>query len=179
MINIFKKKPKECKHKYKDFPWFITYERDERSILQYYRVKIVEPYVCLICKKRVDMVLSCISNVDIDDVEDKIKDLKKRYKDKLEERAVVEDMVNDCQLVDKSFLESYEYSQKVTEDIMKSMHEQTPGSPCSVSEAITILSKSCPENQVKENKSGSNNNDLKVQVEKAKEQAKALQMKGN
>lgn len=106
------------------------------------------------------MVLYCVSNVCISEVEDRIKDLKKRYKDKLEEQAVVEDMVNDCQLVDKSFLESYEYSQKVTEDIMKSMHEQTPGSPSSVSEAITILSKSRPENQVKENKSGSSNNEL-------------------
>lgn len=139
MINIFKRKPKECKHKYKDFPWFIALERDERSILERYRLKVVEPYVCLLCKQRIDVVLSCVSNVDIDDIDEKIKSIKNRYKDKIEERAVVEDMVNDCQLVDKSFLESYEYSQKVTEDIMKSLHEDKPASGGSNNDDLMAL----------------------------------------
>lgn len=139
MINIFKRKPKECKHKYKDFPWFIALERDERSILERYRLKVVEPYVCLLCKKRTDVVLSCVPNVDVDNMDDKIKALKNLYKDKIEERAVVEDMVSDCQLVDKSFLESYEYSQKVTEDIMKSLHEDKSTSDGSNNDDLMAL----------------------------------------
>jgi len=139
MINIFKRKPKECKHKYKDFPWFISLERDERSILERYRLKVVEPYVCLLCKKRTDVVLSCVANVDMDNMNDKIKELKDRYKGKIEERAIVEDMVSDCQLVDKSFLESYEYSQKVTEDIMKSLHEDKSTSDGSNNDDLMAL----------------------------------------
>ena len=79
------------------------------------------------------------ANVDIDDIDEKIKSIKNRYKDKIEERAVVEDMVNDCQLVDKSFLESYEYSQKVTEDIMKSLHEDKPASGGSNNDDLMAL----------------------------------------
>ena len=147
MINIFKRKPKECKHKYKDFPWFIALERDERSILERYRLKVVEPYVCLLCKKRTDVVLSCVVNVDMDNMNDKIKELKDRYKGKIEERAIVEDMVSDCQLVDKSFLESYEYSQKVTADIMKSMHEDkhTSGSSNNDNDLMALV------NEIKNN----------------------------
>ena len=123
MINIFKKKQKECKHKYKDFPWYISYKKEENKILPFYRIEIIEPYVCLLCKKRIDKVLSFIPDVDEEKVDEIIKDLQKKYGSKIEDITIVEDMVNDCQLVDKSFIESYEYSQKITEDIMKSMHE--------------------------------------------------------
>lgn len=160
MINIFKKKPKECKHKYKDFPWYITYYMDKARILPTYTIDITEPYVCLICKERVNKNLMHIVGVDPNDLDKELNELNNKYASNLESKAIVEDMVNDCQLVDKSFVESYEYSQKVTEDIMKSMHEKPSNDPCNISEAIASLSKPYSESQIKENKSGSNNNEL-------------------
>lgn len=50
-------------------------------------------------------------------------------------------------LVDKSFLESYEYSQKVTADIMKSMHEDkhTSGSSNNDNDLMALV------NEIKNN----------------------------
>lgn len=146
MINIFKKKPKECKHKYKDFPWYIEYNSYEERYETRYTVKIKEPYVCLLCSNRIDKTLCSQSGLTKREAEKCIDEFLDMHKDRIQDAAIVEDMVNDCQLVDKSFLESYEYSQKVTEDIMKSMHERPSDNPRSVSEA--------------ENKSGSSNSEL-------------------
>ena len=169
MINIFKKKPKECKHKYKDFPWYITYYMDRSKVFPTYTIDITEPYVCLICKERVDKNLMHMIGIDPDELDKKLNELNDKYASNLENKAIVEDMVNDCQLVDKSFVESYEYSQKVTEDIMKSMHEMPSNDPCNISEVIASLSKSCSESQIKENKSGSDNKELLNLISNIKE----------
>ena len=123
MINIFNKKPKECKHKYKDFPWYIEYTPYTDMYGTKYTVKIKEPYVCLLCGNRIDKTLCSQLNLTKREAEKCIDEFMDIHKDRIQDAAIVEDMVNDCQLVDKSFLESYDYSQKITEDIMKSMHE--------------------------------------------------------
>ena len=139
MINIFKKKPKECKHKYKDFPWYIEYNKYTDMYETKYAVKIKEPYVCLLCGNRIDKTLCSQLGLTKKEAEKCIDELLDMHKDRIQDAAIVEDMVNDCQLVDKSFLKSYEYSQKVTEDIMESMHERSSDNPCGASESNNEL----------------------------------------
>ena len=142
MIRLFKHR---CKHKFKDFPWYIDYNKKKRFSFDYlgietlYKEKIIEPYVCLLCKKRLNKILACSEWVHFSKSEDIEDDWKRKFEGKILPRAAVEDMVNDCQLVDKSFLESYEYSQKITEDIMESIHKDKRASNCSDNNELMTL----------------------------------------
>lgn len=68
----------------------------------------MQPYVCAVCKKRINKVLQITdwnvyhTHLDI------MKQLKKKYADKIKEIAIVEDEVNDFQLVDKDFIDAYD-----------------------------------------------------------------------
>ena len=119
MFNLFKKK---CNHKYKDFPWYIEIEEDTNGS---YSVKIKEPYVCVICKNRIDKKLYGKTLNYRSDLDDKVYEIKETYGNQIKSTAEIEDMVNDFQLVDKQFLETYEYSQKITEEIFKNIQNNS------------------------------------------------------
>lgn len=46
--------PPPCKHKWKDFPWYIDSALFDNTKLH---IRIIEPYVCIYCKKRKDIIL--------------------------------------------------------------------------------------------------------------------------
>lgn len=119
MFNLFKKK---CNHKYKDFPWYIV---TKKNINNTYSVEIKEPYVCVICKNRIDKELSRKTFSWESDFDTEVQDIKEVYGDKIKSAVEVEDMVNDFQLVDKQFLETYAYSQKITEEIFKNIQNNS------------------------------------------------------
>ena len=126
LFDIFKKKETVCKHKYKDFPWYIAYERHEDIYGITYTVRIKEPYVCLLCGNRIDKTLCSRSNITKKEAEKCVDEFLDIHKDRIKDAAIVEDMVNDCQLVDRAFVESYELSQQITADIMSGAYSK-PG----------------------------------------------------
>lgn len=89
--------PHECIMK--DMPWFITTEYDgEKRTASY---KIIEPYICITCGKRIDKVLEehHWANITSDWREQQYEDVRKKYKKYLKPRAIVEDMINNIILV--------------------------------------------------------------------------------
>ena len=97
-------KPVECRHHWKDFPWYYeaTYYSDHRKL----EAKLVEPYVCIHCKERKNISLRTYSSVDVSYNEAKkfIDEWERKYSDHIEDRAIVEDMIHDMQLVDREYL---------------------------------------------------------------------------
>lgn len=96
-----------CNHKWKDFPWYIDAVLYGGSELH---VKIVEPYVCIYCKKRKDVILKEQThlNYTVSKAYDFILSLEEKYKDFIKDEAVVNDMINDMILVDREYLRLYE-----------------------------------------------------------------------
>ena len=99
---------KECNHKWKDFPWYIqsTYYPESSS----YNIAIYEPYVCILCKERKDIILSKLSHTGetFEQCLEQIETAEEVYKDHIQPRAVVEDMIHDFQMIDKAYLEAFE-----------------------------------------------------------------------
>ena len=97
-------KPVECRHHWKDFPWYYeaTYYSDSHRL----EAKLIEPYVCIHCKERKNVVLKEHARVNIsyDDANDVIEEWREKYKDHMEDRAIIEDMIHDTQLVDREYL---------------------------------------------------------------------------
>ena len=94
-----------CFHTWIDFPWFIrhkwtpnTYGDKGTSILSVY-----EPYVCVHCKERKDVLLYQETEEGISTKRhwDKLREWEEKYKDHAKPRPVVEDMINDAIYVDK------------------------------------------------------------------------------
>ena len=107
---LFKKKTPVCLHKHKDFPWYVAISKYEHGGYTYrYKVDVVEPYVCVHCGRRQDIVLIQYSDImskgEADNIAEK---LKEKYSDYIQDRAIVEDMVNDTILVDQQYLRFYE-----------------------------------------------------------------------
>lgn len=117
-MGIFKKKvetseykPRTCDHKWTDIRidgeecWYVDSILDGNKV-QY---SIIEPYVCIHCKQRKDVVLaqqttSFTTKTAAYDYYDKLrKDLKKQYP-QIKDRAIVEDKISDVQLVDRDYL---------------------------------------------------------------------------
>lgn len=103
---FFKKKAVVCLHKYKDFPWYIEVSRYENDSGNYrYKVDVVEPYVCVHCGRRQDIVLFRSSGIysksEADNIAEKFRE---KYAGHIQDRAIVEDMVNDTILVDQQYL---------------------------------------------------------------------------
>lgn len=95
--------PTPCRHKWMDFPWY--YEAKYMKDTKFFRAKIIEPYVCIHCKERKNIVLKEISSyISLKDANDVIESWQKTYKDKIQDKAIVEDMINDMQLVDREYL---------------------------------------------------------------------------
>lgn len=97
--------PQECAHKYKDFPWYreAVYYTNFQSIT----FKIYEPFVCVLCGHRVNKVLmdETCSVKSKKDGDAWIRCKCEAIEDRIQHRAIVEDMIADMQLVDRRFLE--------------------------------------------------------------------------
>ena len=97
--------PPPCKHKWQDFPWIMRfyYDYGQRKL----HIKIIEPYVCIYCKKRKDKVLleDWYTNTGEKEIDRLMDEYRAKYKDHAEPEAIVEDKINDFQLVDREWLE--------------------------------------------------------------------------
>ena len=110
MFRFKKEKPQpppQCDHKWQDFPWIIHGLYD--PVCHCVRVTITEPYVCIHCGERKDVTL--YNKTKIATSQDKADDIYMKvyetYKDHIEDKAVVEDMIADMQLVDREYLKYY------------------------------------------------------------------------
>lgn len=97
-------KPVECRHHWKDFPWYYeaTYYKDTYRL----EAKLIEPYVCIHCKERKNVTLKEHQRVNLsyDEANELIDEWREKYKNYMEDRAIVEDMIHDMQLVDREYL---------------------------------------------------------------------------
>lgn len=96
-------------HTWKDLPWYMEVEYSGTNHTAKY--EIIEPYICITCGERKDVVLEKTTwqNISATDRDEKYKEIYKRYKKYLKPRAVVEDMINNILLVkDPEHLEMVE-----------------------------------------------------------------------
>ena len=99
--------PPPCNHKWKDFPWYINSTLFDNGK---FLIEIIEPYVCIYCKKQKNIVLKKItrSNITRSGANEFICELEEKYKDYIKDKAIVNDMINDMILVDREYLRLYE-----------------------------------------------------------------------
>ena len=95
---------------FKDMPWYMNTSYNGPNKTAEY--EIIEPYICISgCGKRIDKVLehNSWSNIDEDTREKYYARIRKRYKQYIKPRAVVEDMINNILLVkDPEYLDMVE-----------------------------------------------------------------------
>ena len=99
---------RECSHKYKDFPWYTdgTYNYETKVL----DVSVIEPYVCIHCGHRKNVVLDhfCRFFEEFEEAENFYNDFQDgKYANMIEKKAIVEDMINDMVLVDRQYIEIY------------------------------------------------------------------------
>lgn len=113
-MSIFKKKkveiqekPQECAHKWKDFHWYLDaqYYKAQGGRRYMYNYTIYEPYVCIYCHKRENVVLEeqRFSDCHFDWILKDIERIKTTFSE-LRERAEVENEINDYIKVDRDYL---------------------------------------------------------------------------
>lgn len=105
-------KPKECAHVWRDFDWYLVSEWHTYSNIPkygYYTLKIIEPYVCCLCKRRENHVIDRehTEHVTEENFYTAKNNMEKKYKEHLKGRAIVEDQIRDMQKnIDREFLET-------------------------------------------------------------------------
>lgn len=75
-----------------------------------YNMIIYEPYVCIHCKQRKNIILNKVYRTN-ETWENCIKEeeaIEERYKDHIKPRCIVEDMIHDFQLIDRAYLDAFE-----------------------------------------------------------------------
>ena len=96
-------------HTWKDLPWYMEVEYSgTKNTAQY---EIIEPYICITCGERKNVVLEKCAwqNITAKDRDEEFAKVQKKYKRYLKPRAVVEDMINNILLVkDPEHLEMVE-----------------------------------------------------------------------
>ena len=96
-------KPKVCRHQWKDFPWY--YKATYFTAQQTLKAKIIEPYVCIHCKERKDVILKEINTqISYEDAKKQIDTWRNDYKDYMMDETIINDMIADMQLVDREYL---------------------------------------------------------------------------
>ena len=100
--------PRPCQHKYRDFPWYTdgTYNYDTKVL----DVSVIEPYVCIHCGHRKNVVLDHFCRIfeEFGEAEKFYDDFQDgEYTNMIEKKAVVEDMINDMVLVDRQYVDIY------------------------------------------------------------------------
>ena len=86
-------------HTWKDMPWYIRTTFNGEHMTAGY--KIIEPYICITCGERKNVVLEEAdwSNIDVETRDKWFEEARQKYKDYLKPRAIVEDMINNIILV--------------------------------------------------------------------------------
>ena len=99
--------PPPCRHRWKDFPWYINAEYF--SGIDRFEFRVYEPYVCIYCKERQDkLIFEFISSISKKEADKYIENFEEKYDEHLEDRVIIEDMITDMQLVDREYLNIYE-----------------------------------------------------------------------
>lgn len=122
----------ECQHLWKDFPWYIEGEFNDNKSQTEYNIFIYEPYVCVKCKERKDIVLNKVYGKGIyathEGFKEKFNDLRKKYADYCLDKVIIEDMINDFQMVDRRALRWLGYMKQFgQEDDLKLVFERANG----------------------------------------------------
>lgn len=96
-------------HVWKDMPWYMElgYSGSNRTA----SYKITEPYICITCGERKNVTLesNSWSNIGVEEREKIYNRVRRRYKQYLKPKAIVEDMINNILLVkDPSYLNTVE-----------------------------------------------------------------------
>ena len=104
---------KKHEHKFQDFPWYIETNKrygpyQSQNCLKF---KIIEPYVCIYCGERKDVILSEreLTGIHKKDMDEIIEEVKEKYSDRIMDRPLIEDMINDLKLVDVGHLKWYHF----------------------------------------------------------------------
>ena len=99
--------PPPCRHRWKDFPWYV--DAEYFSGADRFEFRVYEPYVCIYCKERQDkLIFEFISSISKKEADKYIEDFEEKYDEHLEDRVIIEDMITDMQLVDREYLNIYE-----------------------------------------------------------------------
>ena len=103
----------ECSHKWKDFDWYIDfiYNRYYGQLYGQTEIKIIEPYVCVLCGKREDKQLMCYYNDKIseEDARKQLREITDEHKSFLKSRLQIEDEIADMQHhIDREYLQIME-----------------------------------------------------------------------
>lgn len=95
----------QCKHTWKPFPWYHTYEYDADKCQ--YCIKIFKSYVCIHCKARKDEQLQMIQgHASTCEIAEQLETKHiSKYSDKILPIARVKEMILDMQLLDYKKLE--------------------------------------------------------------------------
>lgn len=99
-------KPPECNHKFRDYDWYIEYTNEIKAGgIQCLKYQIYEPYVCIRCHKREDMMLEngTRSLLPSEKFKDVLNDIQTTYP-RIRNRAEIEDQINDDIKVDREYL---------------------------------------------------------------------------
>lgn len=94
----------ECRHKYRDFDWYMLYSFNEQT--KEYEIEIYEPYVCILCKHREDRLLEITKGRGYKDFVYEKNQAIQNYP-KLKPVAVVEDEIRDMMMLDPYYLDAY------------------------------------------------------------------------
>jgi hypothetical protein len=94
-------------HTWKDFPPYLEYSYKYGEECH---IKIVESYVCICCKKRIDEVIGqrTVISFSQDKFFREVNQVRSKYKELLKPRPVVEDMIHDAIYVDREKLEAWD-----------------------------------------------------------------------
>lgn len=106
--SIISEQPKECEHKYQDFPWYISASISDDK----YSIDIIEPYVCIFCGDRKNVTLTHFDGNGYNSYKrgnEILKNLNRDYEHHIRGRAEIEDMINDMIHTDKEFLKWYNF----------------------------------------------------------------------
>lgn len=104
---------RECQHKWKDFPWYIDarWGRFPNNKNYWCDIELKEPYVCIWCKKREDILLKKWHREPIreEDIITLVNEINTRHKSKIKSREEIEDEIQDfLHDVDRTYLQIYE-----------------------------------------------------------------------
>ena len=93
----------EHHHKYRDYSWYIEAHYDPDYMT--YEIDIIEPYVCIYCGHRKNVILTHIKQPgNLEKMLDAISSIMEKYPDKIEPKPIVEDCINDDIYVDREYL---------------------------------------------------------------------------
>ena len=138
-MSIFRKKRKQepeaapirspCEifgHTWKDFPPYLEYNYRQGEECN---IKIIESYVCICCKQRVNETIGqrTIISFSRDSFFKEVNCIKNKYKKFLKPRAIVEDMIHDAIYVDREKLEAWERLHGNTTQEKKEFELKLPG----------------------------------------------------